>query len=384
MDFQLSEDHRAIQRMAEEFAQNEIAPVIDGYEKAHRFPRELIKKMAELGFFGCVIPERYGGSNTGYLSHALVVEAVGKVSGSLRIPFNTIAFGPAATLNLWGSEEQKRRYIPGLMKGEILGCFAITEPNAGSDVAAIATTAKVQGDQYVLNGTKTWATYGSVADVILVYVSTDRAQKARGLSAFIINAHLPGISTKDIDKMGVHSAPTGEIVFADCRVPQDSLIGQEGEGFKICMSTLDNTRLTTAAGALGMARACLEASVKYAMEREQFSQKIGVFQMNQEKIADMMLGVEAARWLIYRCAWQKDQGIRNSLETAIAKCFAAEAAVKASGWAMQILGAYGYSTEYPVERYYRDAKLYQIIEGSSNILKTIIAQDALNIRKANR
>ena len=384
MDFQLSEELRAIQRMAEEFAQKEIAPVVDADEKAHRFPREIIQKMAELGFFGCVIPEEYGGSNTGYLSHALIVEAVGKVSGSLRIPFNTIAFGPAATLKNWGNEEQRRRYIPRLMKGEILGCFAITEPNAGSDVAAISTTAKLEGDHYVLNGTKTWATYSSVADVILVYVSTDRTLRARGLSALIIDAHLPGIKTRDIDKMGVHSAPTGEVVFEDCRVPRDSLIGQEGEGFKICMSTLDNTRLTTAAGALGMAQACLDSSVKYAMEREQFGQKVGTFQMNQEKIADMVLGVEASRWLVYRCAWQKDQGMRNSLETAIAKCFAAETAVKASGYAVQILGAYGYSTEYPVERYYREAKLYQIIEGSSNILKMIIAQDALNIRKANR
>lgn len=384
MDFQLSEELRAIQRMAEEFAQKEIAPVVDADEKAHRFPREIIQKMAELGFFGCVIPEEYGGGNTGYLSHALIVEAVGKVSGSLRIPFNTIAFGPAATLKNWGNEEQKRRYIPRLMKGEILGCFAITEPNAGSDVAAISTTAKLEGDHYVLNGTKTWATYSSVADVILVYVSTDRTLRARGLSALIIDAHLPGIKTRDIDKMGVHSAPTGEIVFEDCRVPRDSLIGQEGEGFKICLSTLDNTRLTTAAGALGMAQACLDSSVKYAMEREQFGQKVGTFQMNQEKIADMVLGVEASRWLVYRCAWQKDQGMRNSLETAIAKCFAAETAVKASGYAVQILGAYGYSTEYPVERYYREAKLYQIIEGSSNILKMIIAQDALNIRKANR
>lgn len=384
MNFQLSEEQRAIQRIAEEFAQKEIVPVVDADEKNHRFQRDIIKKMAELGFFGCVIPEKYGGSNTGYLSHALIVEAVGKVSGSLRIPFNTIAFGPAATLNNWGTEEQKTRYIPGLMKGEILACFAITEPNAGSDVAAISTTARRDGDHYILNGTKTWATFASVADLILVYVSTDRAQKARGLSAFIINGHLPGIKTRDIDKMGVHSAPTGEIVFEDCLIPKDSLLGQEGEGFKICMSTLDNTRLTTAAGALGMAQACLEAGVKYAMEREQFGQKVGIFQMNQEKIADMVLGVEASRLLIYRCAWQKDQGMRNSLETAIAKCFAAETAVKASGYAMQILGAYGYSTEYPVERYYREAKLYQIIEGSSNILKIIIAQDALSIRKANR
>ena len=384
MDFQLSEEHLAIQRMAEEFAREEIAPRVDADEKAHRFPRDLVKKMAELGFFGCVIPEKYGGSNTGYLSHALIVEAVGKVSGSLRIPFNTIAFGPAATLNNWGTEEKKTRYIPALVKGEMLGCFAITEPNAGSDVAAISTTAKLAGDQYVLNGTKTWATYSTVADVILAYVSTDRTLKARGLSAFIIDAHLPGIRTRDIDKMGVHSAPTGEIVFEDCKVPRDSLIGKEGEGFKICMGTQENTRLTTAAGALGMAEACLEASVKYAMEREQFGQKIGTFQMNQEKIADMVLGIEAGRLLVYRCAWQKDQGARNSLETAIGKCFAAETGVKASGFAMQILGAYGYSTEYAVERYYREAKLYQIIEGSSNILKMIIAQDALNIRKANR
>ncbi|MCX5909283.1 MAG: acyl-CoA dehydrogenase family protein [Deltaproteobacteria bacterium] len=310
MDFQLSEEHLAIQKMAEDFAAKEIAPVVDADEKAHRFPKTIIKKMAELGFFGCVIPEKYGGSNTGFVSHALIVEAIGKVSASLRIPFNTIAFGPAATLNNWGTEEQKMRYLPGLMKGESMACFAITEPNAGSDVGSIATTAKLDGDHYILNGTKTWATYASVADVLLVYVSTDRGAKARGLSAFFIDIHLPGITTRDIDKMGVHSAPTGEIVFEDCRVPKESLIGQAGDGFKICMSTLDNTRLTTGAGALGMAEACLSASVKYATEREQFGQKVGTFQMNQEKIADMVLGVEAARWITASSSWPRRQSWR--------------------------------------------------------------------------
>lgn len=384
MNFELSEEHKAIQDMARKFALQEIAPVVAEDDKNHRFQIDIIQKMGQLGFFGCVIPEEYGGTNSGFLAHCLIVEEIGRVSGSLRVPFNSLAFGPALTLVNWGTEAQKQKYVPGLVSGEKVGCFAITEPNAGSDVAAISTRAVKNKDGYVLNGTKTWATLASVADVILVYVSTNPDAKGKGISAFIIDAKNPGITTTNLDKMGVHCVPTGELIFEDCQVPSDAFVGSENGGFKICMSTLDNTRLTTAAGAVGVAQACVDESVKYCNERSQFGQLIGMFQANQAKIADMVIATEAARLLVYRAAWQKDQGTRNTLETSIAKAAAADAAVAASGYAMQLLGAYGYSTEYPVERYYREAKLYQIIEGSSNILRMIIALDALGVRKANR
>jgi glutaryl-CoA dehydrogenase (non-decarboxylating) len=384
MNFELSEEHKAIQDMARKFVLQEIAPVVAEDDKKHRFQLDIMQKMGQLGFFGCAIPEEYGGTNSGFLAHCLIVEEVGRVSGSLRVPFNSLAFGPALTLVNWGTEEQKQKYIPGIVRGEKVGCFAITEPNAGSDVAAISARAVKNKNGYVLNGTKTWATLASVADVILVYVSTNPEAKSKGISAFIIDARTPGITTTNLDKMGLHCVPTGELIFEDCRVPSDALVGPEDGGFKICMSTLDNTRLTTAAGAVGMAQGCIDESVKYCNERSQFGQLIGMFQANQTKIADMVIATEAARLLVYRAAWQKDQGMRNTLETSIAKAAAADAAVSASGYAMQLIGAYGYSTEYPVERYYREAKLYQIIEGSSNILRMIIALDALGMRKANK
>ena len=384
MNFELAEEYKAIQDMARKFALQEIAPLVAEDDRNHRFQRDIMQKMGQLGFFGCVIPEEYGGTNSGFLAHCLIVEEVGRVSASLRVPFNSLAFGPALTLVKWGTEEQKQVYVPGIVRGEKVGCFAITEPDAGSDVAAISTQAVKNKDGYVLNGTKTWATLASVADVILVYASTTPEAKAKGLSAFIIDASTPGITTTNLDKMGLHCVPTGELIFEDCQIPANALVGSENDGFKICMSTLDNTRLTTAAGAVGMAQGCIDESVKYCNERSQFGQLLGMFQANQTKIADMVIATEAARLLVYRAAWQKDQGTRNTLETSIAKAAAADAAVAASGYAMQLLGAYGYSVEYPVERYYREAKLYQIIEGSSNILRMIIALDALGMRTANR
>ncbi len=385
MDFELSEEHTAMRDMARKFALQEIEPVVADDDRNHRFQRDIIRKMGDVGFFGCVIPEEYGGTNSGYLAHCLVVEEIGRASGALRIPFNCMAFGPALTLLHWGTEEQKKKYIPGLVSGESIGCFAITEPNAGSDVAAMTCSAVKEGDVYVLNGAKTWITLASQADVILAYASTKPEAKAKGISAFLFDAKLPGIKTSDLEKMGVHAAPTSELIFDDCRIAADALVGPENRGFSICMWTLNQTRLTTAAGAVGMAQACIDESVKYCKERSQFGQIIGKFQANQHKIADMVIGAEAARMLVYKAAWQKDKGqINNTLETSIAKAAAADAAVMASGYAMQLLGAYGYSTEYPVERYYREAKLYQIVEGSSNILRMIIALDALGLRKANR
>jgi glutaryl-CoA dehydrogenase (non-decarboxylating) len=385
MNFDLSDELKAFRDTARRFAEKEISPVVAEDDKNHRFQAELIVKMGELGFFGCAIPEEFGGTNLGYLAHSLIVEQIGRVSGALRIPFNCQAFGTALTLLNWGTEKQKHKYINSLIKGEKIGSFAITEPNVGSDVAAISTRAVKRKEAYVVNGCKSWATYSNKADVILTFLSTNPQAKGKGLSAFIIDADTPGITTTTFEKMGVHSAPTGEIIFENCVVPEEALVGPLNSGFKVCMSTLNNTRLTTAAGALGMAQACIDDSVKYCNERSQFGKLVGEFQANQHKIADIVISTEAARLLVYRSAWQKDQGMNNNfLETSIAKSAAADAAVMASGYAMQIFGAYGYYTEYPIERYYREAKLYQIIEGSSNILRNIIGLDAMGMRKANR
>ncbi|MDP2728806.1 MAG: acyl-CoA dehydrogenase family protein [Dehalococcoidia bacterium] len=386
MDFELSEEHKAIQRLARDFAQKEIAPVVDADEKAHRFQRELVSRMGELGFLGCPIPEEYGGSGTGFLSHALVAEEIARVSGSLRAPFNMQTMGPSLTLLHFGTEEQKKKYIPKLVRAEILGALAITEPDAGSDVGAITATAIPDGDHFILNGTKTWITYAPVADVAVVIAYSDPNVRYKGISALLVDLHTPGITRREIaDKMGWHACPTGELIFEDCRVPRSSLIGHLGQGFQIIMSDLNNTRLSATAGAIGVCQGLIDESLKYANQRVQFGQPIGQFQMVQDMIAVMIVETEASRLLAYRCAAQKDKGnTGNTLETSMAKYYSCETASRVADLALKIFSAYGYSGEYPVERYFRDAKLYQLLEGTSNIHKMIIAGDALGYRKANR
>jgi glutaryl-CoA dehydrogenase (non-decarboxylating) len=385
MDFELTEEQKAFKRMAQEFARKEIIPSVSADEKAHRFQRELLTKMGSLGFFGCPIPEEYGGSNSGFLSHVLITEEIAKVSGSLRAAFNMQTMGTAREILQYGSREQKRKYIPKLISAEWLGCIGITEPNAGSDVAAMKTLALRKGGDYLLNGTKTWITYAPVADVGVIYAYTDRGKQHKGISSFIVELKNPAITTKPIEeKLGWHACPTGEIVFQDVKVPGENLIGKEGEGFAYLMGGLNNTRLTAAAGAVGVSQGLIDETIRYAQEREQFGQPIGRFQMIQEQIARMIVETEAARLLTYRCAWQKDRGDSNTLETSMAKLYSCEVASKVSDLGLQILGSYGYSGEYPVERYLRDAKLYPILEGSANIQKMIIALDALGYRKANR
>ena len=385
MDFELTEEQKACQRMTREFARKEILPVVRADEEAHRFQRGLLLKMGSLGFFGCPIPEEYSGSNSGFLSHALITEEVARVSGSLRAAFNMQTMGTAREIFQYGAEEQKRKYIPKLIRAEWLGCIGITEPNAGSDVAAMESVARREGDHYLLNGSKVWITYAPVADVGVIYAYTDRSRKHKGMSAFILDMKSQGISTRPIEeKLGWHACPTGEILFQDVIVPKANLIGKEGEGFLYMMGSLDNTRLTAAAGAVGVCQGLIDETIRYAQEREQFGSPIGKFQMVQEQIARMIVETEAARLLTYRCACQKDQGHSNTLETSMAKFYSCDVASRISDMALQIFGSYGYSGEYPVERYLRDAKLYPILEGSANIHKMIIAMDALGYRKANR
>lgn len=385
MNFDLSEDLQAIKKLARDFAVNEIGPTADQDDKAHRFRRDLVVKMAELGFFGCPIPEEYGGNEMGILAQTIITEEIARVHASMRLVFNMQTNGPALTLLKFGTEEQKKKYIPKLVNAEILGAFAITEPDSGSDVASMKTTAVRDGDSYVINGNKMWISNAHVADVALVYAYTDPTQKVKGMSCFIVETDNPGYQAREIhDKLGTWAAPTGEITFEDMRVPKEALVGNEGDGFKICMSQLDNTRLSCAAGGLGVAQAALDYALQYANERQQFGQPIGRFQMVQDMIAQMAVEVEALRFLVYRAAFQKDQGIQNTLETSMAKYYAGEVANKCADYAMKIYGSYGYSEEYPVARLYRDAKSYQIVEGTSNIQKMIIAETMLGYRKVRR
>jgi glutaryl-CoA dehydrogenase (non-decarboxylating) len=383
MDFELPEELAEVQKLARDFADKEIAPSAAQDDREHRFRKDLVGKMGELGFYGCLIPEEYGGNGLGFLAHALISEEIARVHSAIRVYLNMQA-GPAVTLYEFGNEEQKQKYLPGLLSGESVGLFAITEPDAGSDVAAMKATARRNGKYYLLNGTKIWITNATVADAGVIFAYTDRSQKHRGMSAFYAEFNQPGVSRRDLDKLGAHSSPTGELTFDDFSVPADNLIGQEGDGFKICMRHLNHTRLGCAAGAVGLAKASREAAVSYANQREQFGQKIGQFQMNQDLIAQMIVQEEAARLLVYRAACLADRGRPYNLEVSIAKYAAAEAAAFCADAALKILGAYGYSTEFPVERHYRDAKSYQIVEGSTNIQKLIIAQDALGYRRANR
>jgi len=383
MDFDLSDELIAVRDLARDFAAREIAPTAAEDDRQQRFRKDLAVKMGELGFYGCVIPEAYGGNDLGFLALALITEEIARVHSALRVYIN-MQVGPALALLQFGSEEQKKQWLPPLVRGEKIGCFAITEPDAGSDVAAIRTTAARKDDSYILNGSKIWISNAPVADTALIYAYTDRAQKHRGLSAFFADLNATGVTRRTLQTMGAHASPIGELAFENFRLPAKNLLGKGGDGFKICMWQLNQTRLNCAAGALGVARAAREAAVGYCNQREQFGQKIGQFQMNQDLIAQMIVHEEAARLLVYRAAWLADRKQPNNLEVSIAKYTAAEAAAFAADAALRILGAYGYSTEFPVERYLRDAKSYQIVEGSSNIQKIIIAQDALGYRKANR
>ena len=375
MDFGLTEEQRMMQEMGKDFAHKEILPTLKEDEANHRFRPELVRKMGALGFFGCALPEEYGGNHFGFLESVIIAEQIAKVSGSWRVPFNMQNIGPALTVNKFGTEEQKRRFIPKWVSAEAIGFFAITEPNSGSDVASMRTTATDRGDHWELNGQKMWISNAPVGDWGLVYAFTDRSKKYKGMTCFIVNLkENEGIVTAPIEtKLGLHCSPTGEIAFNSAKIPKDSVLGEVGMGFQICMWQLNNTRISSAAGAIGIAGGAIEAAIGYAKERTQFGQKIGSYQMIQAQIADMVAEHEAAKLLVYRAAWLKDQGLPNQQQTSIAKLFASEAAVHAASETMKIFGSYGFSTEYPAERFLRDAQSLRVVEGTSNIQKTIIA-----------
>ncbi|MFH2059108.1 MAG: glutaryl-CoA dehydrogenase Acd [Pseudomonadota bacterium] len=387
MDFQLSKELQMLQKEIRNFAKKQISPYVDEWDENHYLPiEEVMKPLGELGFFGTVIPEEYGGENMGFMAAMIVTEEIARISSSLRVQVNMQVLGCAYTIFRYGSDDLKNKYISKLCSAEYIGGFAITEPDAGSDVMAINSLAEDKKDHWLLNGSKTWISNAGVADVLICYAYTDKAAGSKGLSAFVIEPkNYKGIKTSGLDKLGSHSSPTGEVFMDNVKVPKKNILGKPGDGAKIVFSSLNQTRLSAAAGGVGLAQACLDAAVKYCNERKQFGKKIGEFQMNQDMIAQMAARIEAARLVTYKAAWAKDQGrLNNGLDVAMAKYLAGEAAVQSADFAMRILGAYGYSSEYPVARYYRDAPTYTMVEGSSNICKWIIALDQLGFRKANR
>ncbi len=387
MDFQPSKELEMLRKAVREFAVKKIAPYADQWDAEHYFPyKEAIRPMGELGFFGTVIPEAYDGEEMGWLAAMVVTEEIARASSSLRVQVNMQVLGCAYTIFTYGSEALKKKYIPGLCTAELIGGFGITEPDAGSDVMAMASVAEDNGDHWLINGSKTWISNADVADVLIYYAYTDRDAGSKGLSAFVIEPkNFNGIKTTRLDKMGSFSSPTGEVFLDNTRVPKENILGKPGDGARIVFGSLNQTRLSAAAGAVGVAQACLDVAVKYCNARKQFGKPIGRYQMNQDMIAQMATEIEAARLLVYKAAWAKDQGrLNNGLDVAMAKYFAGEVVNKASNYAMRILGAYGYSTEYPVARIYRDTPTYYMVEGSANICKWIIALDQLGYRKANR
>ncbi|MFP3975445.1 MAG: acyl-CoA dehydrogenase family protein [Dehalococcoidia bacterium] len=382
MAYELEEEHQNLRKTAREFAVNEIAPTASADERARRFPREIITRMGELGFFGCPIAEEFGGNNSGFLAHTVACEEIARVSSSIAVAFNTQSMATARTIAEFGSDEQKRKYIPKLVSAEWLGCFAVTEPEAGSDVSSIKTTAVKEGGHYRLNGNKAWISLAQVSDVGILFAYTNPDKGRHGISAFILDMKAQGVSlSQDQEKLGWRSMPAADIFLDDVEVPIDNLLSKEGQGFEIMMRSFNNIRLTAAARAVGNSQALIDEVVKYANERVQFGQEIGRFQMVQNVVAEMVAKTEAARLLTYRCASQKDGGnLDNTSETSTAKYYAADVASRISDDAFTIMGAYGCAGQYPLGRLLRDAKMHQVINGSPNIHKLIIAKHALGYR----
>ena len=384
MDYSLTDEHLMVQKMVRDFAEREVAPVIKESDRKQEMAPFILPRMAELGILGICIPMRYGGQGMDYISLGLVCEELEALDTSLRVVMSVHMGLNSMGLLQWGTEEQKQRFLVPQARGEKIACFGLTEPGAGSDVAGIRSTARRVGDEYVLNGEKMWISLATKAHHCLWVARTNPQAKNPhdGLSAFIVEMDRPGVSSGDIHgKLGVRAGSTGWIACQDVHIPLENRIGEEGEGFKIAMSCLDNGRYTVAAGATGLIRACLDASVRYAKERQAFGREIAKFQLIQQKIATMVQFYDAARLLYLRAGWMKNQGLRNTRETSLAKWYATDASFQAASEAIQVHGAYGYSDEYDVERYLRNSKGAIIYEGTSEIHQLIQAGYALDYRQ---
>lgn len=378
MQFQCSEDQRIIQKMAREFAEKEVAIGIGERDEKEEFSRGLFNNLGKIGFAGICFPEKYGGADGDFLSYILAVEELSKVDDGLGITLSATVSLCAWPIYAYGTEEQKQKYLPPLLEGTALGAFGLTEPNAGTDAASQQTVAILDGEHYILNGSKIFITNAGEAETYVIFAMTDKAKGAKGISAFILEKGMPGFTFgKKEHKMGIRTSITMELVFQDLRVPRENLLGREGDGFKIAMSTLDGGRIGVAAQALGIAQAALDHAAKYAKERVQFGKTIASNQAIAFMLADMATKVEAARLLVYQAAYLKGKGLSYAKEAAMAKMYASDAAMSVTTDAVQIFGGYGYSREYPVERLMRNAKITQIYEGTNQVQRMVISSAIL-------
>jgi alkylation response protein AidB-like acyl-CoA dehydrogenase len=378
MNFEYTEDQKELRRAVREFADNEIVPRAAEWDEKEEFPAEVVKKLGELGFLGVVFPEKYGGAGLSYSDYVIVIEELARGDASVAITASAHISLCSNHIYEQGNEEQKEKYLKPLASGEMLGGWSLTEPNAGSDAGGTQTTAVLEGDVWVINGSKTFTTNGTVCDVAVAMAVTDKEHGKHGISAFIVPKGTPGFRPgKKEKKLGHRASDTSEMVFENCRVPNSHLLGERGEGFIAALRILDGGRIGIGALSLGIAQAALECATEYAKQREQFGKPIGSFQAVRFKLSDMATSIDAARLLLHRAAFLKDRGERVTKEAAMAKLYASEVAVKCSEEAVQILGGYGYTRDYPAERYYRDAKLMTIGEGTSEIQRMVIARQVL-------
>ena len=374
MDFHLTNEQQMLRKMYREFAENEVKPLAEEIDEEERFPMETVEKMAKLGMMGIYFPKEYGGAGGDVLSYAMCVEELAKVCGTTAVIVSAHTSLCCAPIFEHGTEEQKRKYLPDLLSGKKIGAFGLTEPNAGTDASGQQTLAVLEGDHYVLNGSKCFITNGNVADTFVVFAMTDKSKGNHGISAFIVEKDFPGFSTgKHEKKMGIRGSSTCDLIFEDCIVPKENLLGKEGKGFKIAMHTLDGGRIGIAAQALGLAEGALERTIEYVKERKQFGRAIGQFQNTQFQLADMATKVQAAQYMVYRAAVAKATQKTYSVEAAMAKLYAAEVAMEVTTKAVQLHGGYGYIREYDVERMMRDAKITEIYEGTSEVQRMVIS-----------
>jgi alkylation response protein AidB-like acyl-CoA dehydrogenase len=378
LDFETTEEQKMIRQVAREFAETKVKPIAGEIDRTARWPTETVQGLADLGLLGMMVPSEYGGAGADYVSYVGVVEELSRVCASTGVilSVNNSLFGyPVRT---FGTPEQKEKYLRPIGEGKKLGSYALSEPGAGSDAGSLKTTARLEGDTYVLNGTKHFITNGPASDFVVVYANEDPSKRHRGISAFIVEKSFKGFEVgSEEDKLGIRASGSCEMVFQDCEVPKENLLGPSGEGFKVALKTLDAGRIGIAAQAVGIAQGSLDIAVEYAKARQQFGKPLASFQAIQWKVADMATGIEAARHLMHRAAWMKDQGVDHNKEASIAKLLASQVAMRASNDAVQILGGVGYTKDYPAERFYRDAKVTEIYEGTSEIQRVVISRAAL-------
>jgi alkylation response protein AidB-like acyl-CoA dehydrogenase len=380
IDFELTDEQRLIRETARDFTDREIVPVARDNDRAERFDLELVKKLGDMGFLGPIVAEEYGGRGLDYRTYGLIVEEIGRGDSSARTVVSVQTSLVCSSIQRWGTEEQKHQWLPKLCTGELLGCFGLTEPDSGSDAASLKTRAEKVDGGWRITGQKQWISMGNHAQLALIFAQTDPEKKHRGLAAFLVPTDSPGFSSGEIHgKLGLRASDTAELSFDGVEVGDEALMGEIGDGFKVAMSALDSGRFSVAAGCVGICQGCVNASVDYSKERQQFGRPIASFQLVQEMIADMVVDTEAARALVWRAGWLKDTGKPSTTETSIAKLFATEAAVRSANAAIQVHGGSGYVDDFPVERYLRDARVTTLYEGTSQIQKLIIGRAATGI-----